>query len=74
MGQIFSAMFFTLTAIGAIALIAAMLRNDWTRVLAILAGEELAGARALANPRVRVRQRAWKAPVLRRAPPMRAAA
>lgn len=74
MAQIFSALFFTLAAIGATALIAGLLRSEWDRVLAILCGEELAGARALASPRVRVRMRTWKAPVQRRAQPLRAAA
>ena len=74
MAQIFSAIVFTLAAIGALAFVAGMLRNKWDRVLAILCGEELAGARALASPRVRVRMRTWKAPVQRRAQPLRAAA
>ena len=74
MAQIFSALFFTLAAIGATALIAGLLRSEWDRVVTILAGEELGHARAFANPRVRVRVRAWKAPVQRRAQPLRAAA
>ncbi|WP_046347351.1 hypothetical protein [Sphingomonas changbaiensis] len=74
MAQIFSALFFTFAAIGAAALVAGLLRGEWDRVIAILGGEELAGARALAAPRVRVRVRAWRAPAQRRAQPLRAAA
>ncbi|NNM75388.1 hypothetical protein HJG53_00495 [Sphingomonas sp. ID1715] len=73
MAQIFSALFFTLAALGALGMITAMLRGEWQRVMAILSGEELAGARAAA-PRVRVRQRAWSRPELRAIPQRRAAA
>jgi len=74
MAQIFSALFFTLAAIGAALFVIRMLQSEWHRVLAILAGEELGHARAFANPRVRVRVRAWKGPTPRRAQPLRAAA
>jgi hypothetical protein len=74
MAQFFSALFFTLAAIGATALVVGMLRAEWDRVLAILDGEELGHARALATSPVRIRVRAWKAPALRHALPLRAAA
>lgn len=74
MAQIFSALFFALAAIGATVLIAGLLRSEWDRVVAILAGEELGHARAFASPRVRIRVRTWKAPAPRRVQPLRAAA
>jgi hypothetical protein len=74
MAQIFTALFFTFAAIGATLLIVRMLRDEAERVVAILAGEELGRARALATSPVRVRMRAWKAPAPRRALPLRAAA
>ena len=74
MAQFFSALFFALAAIGAALFVIGMLRSEWQRVLAILAGEELGRARSFANPRVRVRVRAWTGPAPRRAQPLRAAA
>lgn len=74
MAQLFSGIFFTLAAIGALAAIAAMLRGEWNRITAILAGEELTRAQALAARPVRIRQRNWRTPRLRRAQPLRAAA
>jgi hypothetical protein len=74
MAQIFTALFFTFAAIGATLLIVRMLRDEAERVVAILAGEELGRARALATSPVRVRMRAWKAPAARRVQPLRAAA
>ena len=64
MAQIFFSVFFSLAVIGAALAIAAMLRQEWTRVVAILSGAELAQAQASA-PRVRIRQRAWGRPELR---------
>jgi hypothetical protein len=64
MAQILFGVFFSLAAIGAVLAIAAMLRQEWTRVAAILSGTELAQAEACA-PRIRVRQRAWGRPELR---------
>jgi hypothetical protein len=72
MVQLFSAVFFSLACVAAFALIATMLRRDWSRVASILAGAELEKARASA-PRIRVRS--WNRPEPRRAaPPLRAAA
>jgi UDP-N-acetylmuramyl pentapeptide phosphotransferase/UDP-N-acetylglucosamine-1-phosphate transferase len=73
MAQIFLGVFFSLAALGALALIVAMLRSEWDRVAAILTGAELASARASAA-RVRIRQRAWGRPELRPVPQRRAAA
>lgn len=74
MAQFFSALFFSLAAAGAALFVFRMLRNDWDRVVAILGGEELENARALAAPRVRVRMRSWSAQDRRRVQPLRAAA
>ena len=73
MAQIFLGIFFSLAAIGAFVMIAAMLRAEWRRVVAILSGAELAVARASA-PRVRVRQRTWGRPEPRSALQRHAAA
>lgn len=74
MTQLFSALFFSLAALGATLIVVAMLREEWTRVAAILRGEELRHARSAA-PQVRVRLRTWPRPDLRRpARPLRAAA
>ena len=74
MAQLFSALFFSLVAIGAATMVVGMLRSEWARVAAILRGEELQHARAAA-PQVRVRARSWARPELRRpARPQRVAA
>ena len=74
MAQLFCALFFSLVAIGAMALVCGMLRQEWARVVAILGGRELQHARAAA-PEVRVRVRSWLRPELRYAVrPLRAAA
>ena len=74
MAQLFSALFFSIACIAAVALIAGLLRGEWARVTAILSGRELETARA-ARPQVRVRMRAWGRPEPRRTPqPLRAAA
>jgi hypothetical protein len=73
MAQILISIFFSLAAIGAIAMIVVMLRHEWIRISAILSGAELAEALAAA-PRVRVRQRAWERPEPRLAPQRRAVA
>lgn len=74
MAQFFSAICFSLAAVGALALLAGMLRREGTRVMAILAGEELVAARAMATPPIRVRARAWRSPVRKPVQPLRAAA
>ena len=74
MAQIFSALFFSLAAIGAAAFVIRMLRSEWHRVRAILGGTELGHARALQAAPVRVRMRAWTGPAPRRVQPLRAAA
>jgi hypothetical protein len=72
MAQFFSALFFSLACVATIAMTAAMLRRDWSRVVSIVTGAELDRARAAA-PRIRVR--AWNRPEPRRAAqPLRAAA
>jgi hypothetical protein len=72
MAQLFSALFFTVACVAALAMIATMLRGEWSRVMSILIGTEMAKARAAA-PRIRVRT--WNRPEPRRAAPaMRAAA
>lgn len=74
MAQLFSAFFFCLAGVAAIGLIAAMLREEWGRVTAILSGCDLAGAR-MQTPRPRVRMRSGTPAELRRTPrPLRAAA
>ena len=75
MVQFFSALFFTLAAIAAGALIAAMLRSERDRIAAILSGDALQGARTAANPPVRIRVRSWsRAEGRRPSPQLRAAA
>ncbi|MFD1611940.1 hypothetical protein ACFSCW_09015 [Sphingomonas tabacisoli] len=75
MAQLFSGIVFTLIAAGALAFLVSMLRSEWDRVAAILAGEELAHARSIATRPVRVRVRkSWRAPERRRVQPLRAAA
>lgn len=72
MAQFFSALFFSLACMAAIAMIAAMLRRDGSRVISILAGADLERARAAA-PRIKVRT--WNRLEPRRAsPPLRVAA
>ena len=74
MAQIFSALFFVLAATGAAILIVGLLRSEWNRIGAILAGEELGHARAFASPRLRIRVRASAAPARRPVQPLCAAA
>jgi hypothetical protein len=62
-----------LALIGAVGLVAAMLKSEWTRLVAILSGAELATARS-SEPRVRIRTRAWSRTAPRRSAPPRAAA
>jgi hypothetical protein len=74
MVALFSALFFSLAALGALALTAMMLRRDFDRIVGVLSGAELRSARAQA-PAVRVRLRAWpRAERPRLAPVRRAAA
>ncbi|HYZ48068.1 MAG TPA: hypothetical protein VE567_04160 [Sphingomonas sp.] len=74
MAQLFSAIFFCLACIAALAMIATMLHGEWARVAAILSGRELAVARATV-PQMRVRLRASSRTEPRRPPqPLRAAA
>ena len=63
MAQIFSNLFFGLALIGTCAMIAAMLREEWTRIVSILSGEQLKASRATMSPvRVRTRSRARPEP------------
>ena len=74
MVQVFSALFFSLAAIGGTFMVVGMLHAEWARVAAILSGEELRHARATL-PQVRVRLRSRSRPDVRRpARPLRAAA
>lgn len=73
MAQVLTSIIFTSLAFGGFVLIAAMLRSQWARIVAILTGAELALARNSA-PQVRVRQRAWSRPEPRPVPHRRAAA
>jgi len=74
MAQLFSALFFSLALVATLAMIAVMLRRDWSRAVAILSGSELEQARA-SVPRVRVRVRSWSSTEWRLTPkPERAAA
>lgn len=73
MAQFFSVLFFGLAGIAALALVGAMLRGEWARIIMILSGRELSGAQAAA-PRVRVRQRSWNRPEQRALQQRRAAA
>lgn len=73
MAQVVSVLFFTLACMAAIAFVAAMLRDEWGRVIAIVAGCELEQAYDAA-PRVRVRVRAWPRAEERRPGPAKYAA
>ena len=75
MAQLFSALFFSLATMAAIAFTLAMLRGEWSRIVVILSGQALQEARAAAAPQVRFRQRAWNRAERRRSSsPLRAAA
>lgn len=74
MAHWFSILFFVSAAFGAAALIAVLVKEEWGRVIAILAGEELAHARSIAARPVRVRMRSRRVPERPRAQPLRAAA
>ena len=70
---LFSALFFSLLAIAAWALIFGMLNRSVERILAVLSGRELAVAQAQ-RPVVRIRARGWARAELRREVPVRHAA
>lgn len=75
MAQLVSILFFSVALVGAFALIAGMLRSEWARITAVLCGEALDQARAIADAPARVRVRAWNQAEARRAlPQLRAAA
>ncbi|MBS0503817.1 MAG: hypothetical protein JSS55_08465 [Proteobacteria bacterium] len=75
MAQLVSILFFSVALTGAFALIAGMLRSEWTRLSVVLSGEALGRARAIADAQARVRVRAWNQAEARRAlPQLRAAA
>lgn len=74
MAQLFSALFFSFLALGATLMVFAMLRAEWSRVAAILRGDELHHAGATV-PQVRIKLRTWSRPEPRRpATQLRAAA
>ena len=75
MAQLFSAILFSLAGMAAMTFTAAMLRQEWSRIMTVLSGRELRQARIAATPQLRVRPRSWDRPEPRRAlPPLRAAA
>jgi hypothetical protein len=67
MAGLFSGLFFALALLGALGLMAALLRAEWPRVIAILSGSELRHALG-ATPQVRIRTRAWRRAELRPVP------
>ena len=73
MVQMFAALFFTMTLLLSVALIAYLLRRDWARVADVLSGRELARSAGQA-PAPRVRMRSWRRAETRRFAPQRAAA
>jgi hypothetical protein len=74
MAQLVSILFFSAALVGALALVADMLRDEWDRVIAVLGGEALDRARATSNAPVRVKMRAWNLAESRPASPQRRAA
>jgi hypothetical protein len=73
MVHLISAIFFSVSFMISLAMIAAMLRAEWRRIVAILTGQEMQAARAKA-PAARVRVRAWRRAETRGFEPVRHAA